>query len=112
MLELRIMKSIIKVVAKRKVPLRVSYFCTFRCNLRCEYCGLWKTKRNEMTTEQAKSMIGDFASAGTMFWMFTGGEPMLRRDIGELVSEARGSGMVVGLVTNGTMLTRKLDELT
>jgi MoaA/NifB/PqqE/SkfB family radical SAM enzyme len=56
-------------------------------------------------------MIDEFAEAGTIFWMFTGGEPLLREDIGELVTYVRNKGLVTGLVTNGILLGKRLDEL-
>jgi MoaA/NifB/PqqE/SkfB family radical SAM enzyme len=108
---LKLFKVTPKILFRKKIPLRIAYFCTFRCNLQCKYCGLWKTKREEMTTEQVKSMIDEFADAGTLFWMFTGGEPLLRKDIGELVTYVRNKDIVTGLVSNGVLLGKRLDEL-
>ena len=64
-----------------------------------------------MTTEQAKRAINEFSDSGTLFWMFTGGEPLLRDDIGELIDQVNNYGMVSGLVTNGTLVKEKLSEI-
>ena len=94
-----------------KCPLRVTHFCTFRCNLSCSYCGIWKARKKEMTTEQVKRAMKEFAVAGTVFWTFTGGEPLLRKDIGELVNYAKGLFPIVSLTTNGVLLKDKINEV-
>jgi MoaA/NifB/PqqE/SkfB family radical SAM enzyme len=95
----------------KRIPLVVKHMATFRCNLRCEYCGLWKTKRNEMTTEQVRSAMDEFAGMGTISWNFTGGEPLMREDIGELVRHARSKGFKTTMVTNGTLVRKRLNDV-
>lgn len=106
-----VMKSVFLSRLGIKTPLRVLYFSTFRCNLSCQYCGIWKTHSKEMTTEQVKTAMKDFSKNGTIFWTFTGGEPTLRIDIGELVSYASKLFPMVTLTTNGFFLKQKIDEL-
>lgn len=95
----------------KKIPIRVMHFCTFRCILRCNYCGIWKTKKKEMNTHEVKRAMKSFAKAGTIFWTFTGGEPLLRKDIGELINYARKLFPIVTLTTNGILLKRRIDEV-
>jgi MoaA/NifB/PqqE/SkfB family radical SAM enzyme len=94
-----------------KSPLRVLHFITFRCNLHCKYCGLWRTPRKEMSTEQIKKAMDEFANAGTLFWTFTGGEPLLRKDIGELADYAKKLFSIVTITTNGILLKKRIDEI-
>jgi len=94
-----------------RIPLRVMHFVTYRCNLSCKYCGIWSYKIKEMTTEEAKRAIKEFADAGTFHWVFTGGEPLLREDIGELVNYLKDFGVAVTLTTNGTLLKKRIDEV-
>ncbi len=92
----RFFKTILPIVASRfgkKTPLEVMYRITTRCNLRCKYCGIWRQKPKEMNTEQIKTAIKEFADAGTINWAFTGGEPLLRRDLGELINFANDKGI-------------------
>jgi len=108
---LKVMKAIILSRFGIKTPLRVLFFPTFRCNLSCQYCGIWKTHSEEMTTEQIKKAMSDFKNMGTLFWTFTGGEPTLRKDIGELVTYASNLFPIVTLTTNGFFLKHKIEEL-
>lgn len=95
----------------KKTPIRVMHFCTFRCNLKCDYCGIWKTKKREMNTDEVKRAMNNFAEAGTIFWTFTGGEPLVRKDIGELVDHARKTFPIVTLTSNGVLLKRRMEEV-
>ncbi|MCM8803575.1 MAG: radical SAM protein [Candidatus Omnitrophica bacterium] len=94
-----------------RCPIRVMHFCTFRCNLHCKYCGIWKTPKREMTTQQIKKAMKEFAGAGTIFWTFTGGEPLLRKDIGELVNYAKSLFPIVTLTTNALLLKERIEEI-
>ncbi len=55
-----------------------------------------------------KQIIDQIADAGTLFLLITGGEPLLRKDFGELYIYARSKGILVTLFTNGTLLTEEI----
>ena len=85
----------------------VVWNCTQRCNLKCDHCCVWATERagaKELTTRQAKVMIDDLAGMGVPVLVFSGGEPLLRPDVVELVAHARGAGLQAVLSTNGTLI--------
>ena len=97
---------------KKKVPLEIFQRVTYRCNLKCTYCGLWRATREEMSTERVKKAMKEFGKAGTKFWEFGGGEPLLRDDIGELIDYAKKQGIsFTHLVTNGFFFEKRMDEL-
>lgn len=104
-------KSIILSRLDKKAPLRVMHFATFRCNFHCKYCGIWNTPIKEMTTDEVKRAIKEFADAGTFQWVITGGEPLIRKDIGKIIDYARDFGLVVNLTTNGLLLKQRLEEV-
>jgi len=106
-----VLKGILLSRIGYRIPLRVMHFVTYRCNLSCKYCGIWSYKIREMTTEEAKEAIKEFADAGTFHWVFTGGEPLLRKDIGELIDYLKDSGIAVTLTTNGILLKKKIEEV-
>lgn len=97
----------------KKSPLEVIHEITFACNLRCKYCGLAQnTKIKEMSTEEVKSAIKEFAEAGTMVWTFTGGEPLLRKDIGDVINYAKDCGVLfINLDSNGILFKKRVKEL-
>jgi MoaA/NifB/PqqE/SkfB family radical SAM enzyme len=110
---IKILPSFIRCsVFKQKKPLEIFQRVSYRCNLRCKYCGLWRATKKEMTTCQIKKAMKEFGSIGTRFWEFGGGEPLLRSDIGELIDYAKKQGISFRqLVTNGYFFEQKIDEL-
>jgi Fe-coproporphyrin III synthase len=86
----------------------VVWNCTRKCNLRCLHCyssAADKDPVDILTTEQSKSFIRDLADFGVPVILFSGGEPLFRRDIFELARFARELGLRTALSTNGTLIT-------
>lgn len=103
--------ALIKIF-KRKVPIRVKHDITYRCNLLCPFC-MFKKDLNkpgdEMNTAQIKKMMGEFKEMGTRFWLISGGEPLLREDLAELISYAKDEmNFHCSIATNGTLLAQKI----
>jgi len=94
-----------------KTPLAVSCELTNRCNLRCEYCGTWEKDENEQSTHEIIKKLEIFRKMGTKWLSFTGGEALLRDDIGELVQSGREKGFYVSLSSNGKLVEKKIDQL-
>lgn len=92
-------------------PLKVQHNVTFRCNLRCKYCGLWRREFDEMTTEEIKRCMDAFREMGTIAWGFTGGESLSRDDMGELIGYARSLGFIASMVTNGVLIDDRIKNL-
>ena len=90
---------------------------TQRCNLNCIHCysrsdDSTPEKRNteELNTQEAKAMIRDLAEFGSPVLLFSGGEPLMRPDLFELIKYARELGMRAVLSSNGTLITREVAE--
>jgi len=84
---------------------------TQRCNLRCLHCYSRSENieyGNELTTEEGIELIDDLARFGVPVILFSGGEPLMRRDFPLLASHAREMGMRVVLSTNGTLIDREM----
>lgn len=80
-----------------------------KCNLRCGFCyGPKKQKRRELTTKEALEKIGEFKKQGASSLVFTGGEPLLRKDIVKLVKKAKEQELFTILHTNGFLLNKGL----
>ncbi|MBN1782157.1 radical SAM protein [bacterium] len=83
---------------------------TYRCNLACRFCyagcGCRKSdSAGEMDTEQAKTVLGIIRNEAQIPSVsFTGGEPMLRQDLPELIRHAKSLSMWTNLITNGTLI--------
>ncbi len=87
---------------------RVYWESTAGCNLRCIHCRrldvLDKPDPDELTTQEAKSMIDEIATFGRPVLIFSGGEPLVRKDIFEVAGYARDKGLPIALATNGTLI--------
>jgi len=95
-------------------PLFVHFECTYRCNMKCAFCNIWRKNifENEATTQEIKQRLFDCWDLGCSVASFTGGEPLLRRDLGKLLEfSSRKIGLFTGLVTNGILLDKKIDEI-
>lgn len=86
---------------------------TNRCNLRCKHCYVGADSKNypdELTTSQAKSLIEDLGQMGVPVLLFSGGEPLLRKDVFELAHYARKFGIRPVLSTNGILITWEMAQ--
>ncbi|MFC6784614.1 TIGR04347 family pseudo-SAM/SPASM protein [Halobaculum halobium] len=82
---------------------------TKRCNLSCSHCYAGAdvgAAPGELTTAEAKGMLDELADYGAPVVLFSGGEPLVREDLPELVAHASDAGIRPVLSTNGTLLTR------
>jgi len=96
-------------------PLALIAELTHRCPLHCVYCSNpleLAHRADELSTEVWTRVFREAAEAGVLQVDFTGGEPLARPDIVELVRAARDSGLYVNLITSGLPLDEsRLDEL-
>jgi pyrroloquinoline quinone biosynthesis protein E len=76
---------------------------TYRCPLHCPYCSNPTQSRNgdELSTDEWKRVIREAAALGVLQVGFSGGEPLARRDLAELVRGAREANLYTNLITSG-----------
>jgi Fe-coproporphyrin III synthase len=89
----------------------VVWNCTRQCNLSCLHCYAsagYEAGPQEMDTTQGKRLIGDLAEFGVPVILFSGGEPLLRKDLFDLARCASDHKIRVALSTNGTLITQKI----
>jgi len=86
---------------------------TRACNLKCVHCyndsGTGKPC-NEITTDRAKAILDDLAGFGVPSVLFSGGEPLMRYDLFELIGYAGKLGLRTVISTNGTLITTDVAE--
>ncbi|HDQ05663.1 MAG TPA: radical SAM protein, partial [Candidatus Bathyarchaeota archaeon] len=95
-------------------PLFVHFECTYRCNMKCAFCNIWRKNifENEATTSELNQRLLECWDLGCSIVSFTGGEPLLRKDLGKMLEfSSRKLGLFTGLVTNGILLDKKIDDL-
>lgn len=96
-------------------PLALIAELTHRCPLHCVYCSNpleLESRGLELSTDIWTRVLGEAAEAGVLQVDFTGGEPLARPDLVELVRAARAAGLYVSLITSGLPLSeQRLGEL-
>ncbi len=91
-----------------KPPLWLLAELTYRCPLHCVFCSNpvdYARHDREMDTSSWKRVLGEARALGAVQLGFSGGEPLLRDDLEELVAHARGLGFYTNLITSGVGLT-------
>ena len=84
---------------------------TRQCNLKCVHCyahAKSTAQDNELATEEGMRLIDDLAQFGAPVMLFSGGEPLVRKDLPELAEYAIKKGMRAVISTNGTLITRDI----
>jgi MoaA/NifB/PqqE/SkfB family radical SAM enzyme len=90
-------------------PLLAIFEVTLRCNSACRYCDLPLNQgQTEMTREQIVRVFRHLYEEGLRFVLVQGGEPLLRRDLPDVLEDLVGLGLTPTLITNGTRLSHKL----
>lgn len=90
-------------------PLRVYWEITRACDLACRHCraeAMPERDARELTTEEGRSMLAQLAKGGTPFphLVLTGGDPLKREDLFDLIAAARGLGLHVSVAPSATLL--------
>jgi radical SAM protein with 4Fe4S-binding SPASM domain len=94
-------------------PFLIVWNFTKQCNLRCKHCyenAGPETAPDELTTEEAKHAIDEFADAGVVALSFSGGEPLIRKDFFEIAEYAAEREFYVSVASNGTLITEKVAQ--
>jgi radical SAM protein with 4Fe4S-binding SPASM domain len=89
-------------------PITVVWNFTNRCNLNCLHCHQDSSPTScnpELTLSQAFKVIDNMSNAGVAILTFSGGEPLLRKDIYDAIQRASDSGMLCTIASNGTLIT-------
>lgn len=88
----------------------IAWNITRTCNLKCVHCysdSDAKQYSNELSTAEALQFIDDCAAFKVPVLLFSGGEPLIRPDVFELVKHAKERGIRTTFSTNGTLIDRK-----
>jgi radical SAM protein with 4Fe4S-binding SPASM domain len=102
---------------EKYIPLVISWNVTLKCNLKCSHCYInAKDTRlaDELSTEAAKMLIHQITEVSRPLLILSGGEPLLRDDIYEIIRYAADRGLKVGMGSNGILINdevaRKLKD--
>ncbi|MBC8500296.1 MAG: glycosyltransferase [Nanoarchaeota archaeon] len=91
------------------LPTNITIGTTSRCNYRCVKCGIWEENNKDfLSREEIKHIILKLKNwLGSFVFTISGGEPMLRKDIYDVISFCTQNGIMTHLLTNGSLLNSK-----
>ena len=95
----------------RRIPIAVRWQLLSACDARCVFCNLYKDTSKPPDTEFCLSVVDQLADMGTLRISFSGGEPLLRSDIGRIISHAKRRGISPSMNTNGAHIRSRVQDL-
>jgi MoaA/NifB/PqqE/SkfB family radical SAM enzyme len=106
--------NIVKSRLYTHTPLVLTHNVTYLCNCKCKTCDLWKKTsqfRDDLPKEAIFRMLDDARDAGMVAYVVWGGEPLMRKDLPEILAHARGNGLYTTVITNGFLLPARCEEI-
>lgn len=95
----------------RRIPIAVVHLITRRCDSRCKYCDIYDNTKPEMGTEEVFRLLDELKESGTEKYSMFGGEPLLRKDLGEIIDYSKKKGLFTSFGSNGYLLPKRIDEI-
>ena len=92
-------------------PYKVTIELTNKCNLRCNFCQRWKIQDEGLSTDEWKKILADLKRNHVKTVSLSGGEPLLRKDIFELINFCRNIGLSATLDTNGILVSKFANKI-
>lgn len=92
-------------------PILCNYYVTYRCNAKCGFCDIWERPSPYVTIEQVETNLISLKKLGVKVIDFTGGEPLLHRDIDHFFAFAKKLGFITTLTTNGLLYPKHAEGL-
>jgi len=99
------------ILLEKRSPVAARINLNNRCAYRCTYCNVWNTPTKEMTTKEVFSLIDQLKKLGTERISISGGEPMLRKDIGKIISYCKKQKISTDMNTTGFAFDRRIGEI-
>jgi len=105
--------NLLRSSGMRPGPLIVSWVATNRCNSTCVYCEVRANEdiSDELTTAEIKSLLDQLGELKVKRFFVIGGEPMVRKDLFEVLAHAKRRGMSVGIFTNSLLTEKYSNEI-
>lgn len=95
----------------QKRPFVLSHAVNARCNMNCSFCEHWKKTGDEPTREEVFKLLDDAKEFGIGVYNAWTVEPLLRKDLPQIMAHAKELGMITSMVTNGKLLYERAEEL-
>lgn len=92
-------------------PILCNYYVTYRCNAKCGFCDIWEIPSPYVTFHDVKQNLIDLKKLGVKVIDFTGGEPLLHRDLDQFLALAKDLGFITTITSNGLLYPKRAEKL-
>ena len=92
-------------------PVLCNYYVTYRCNATCGFCDIWERPSPYVTPENVRDNLRDLRRLGVRVVDFTGGEPLLHRQLAQLLAEAKQQKFITTITTNALLYPKQAEQL-
>uniref|UniRef100_A0A2U9IP99 PTO1314 family radical SAM protein n=1 Tax=Acidianus sulfidivorans JP7 TaxID=619593 RepID=A0A2U9IP99_9CREN len=104
-------RRLLKGLGYKKLPLIAGHKLLYACNLRCKMCPFWRRKDEVLLSiDEEVKIMNVLKDSGVLFMGFEGGEPFLRKDIGDILMES-SKRFYTSVVSNGWLLKDRVKEI-
>lgn len=99
--------------SRKDIPLTVIFNITTRCNAKCSYCyaEYYRREIKDFTTEEVYSIVDKLKRLGCQRISLSGGEPLLREDVGEIINYIKACGISCVINSNGYLVPEKIHDI-
>ena len=94
-------------LGKIEPPVAITWEATKKCNLNCKHCGVERGKEKELDNCRVKEVIEELAKMRVKYFQITGGEPLLRKGLFEILRYAAKKGIKTTMATNGFFIEKE-----
>jgi MoaA/NifB/PqqE/SkfB family radical SAM enzyme len=88
-------------------PFYASFKVTHVCSLKCSFCNVWKEKTPDLSKEDVFKVIDNIANSSIIVLSLEGGDPLVRKDLGEILQYAHQKPFYLFFTTNGHLLNKR-----
>ncbi len=106
--------NILKSRLYTHTPLVLTHNVTYLCNCKCKTCDLWKKSsqfRDDLSRESVFRLLDEARDAGMVAYVAWGGEPLMRKDLPQILAHAKKNGLYTTVITNGFLLPARCEEI-
>jgi MoaA/NifB/PqqE/SkfB family radical SAM enzyme len=88
-------------------PFYASYKVTHKCSLRCEFCNVWMEDTPDLKKEDVFKVLDNIANSSIIVLSIEGGDPLVRKDLGDILEYAHQLPFILFFTTNGHLLHKR-----
>ena len=96
-----------KIAGESIYPFYASYKVTHKCTLRCDFCNVWMEDTPDLKKDDVFKVIDNIANSSIVVLSLEGGDPLIRKDLGEILKYAYKKPFTLFFTTNGHLLDKR-----